>query len=111
MKNTIRRFSQAEYETIMSALRLQSEHMKMVVEELPKGLLESVIPGLREAMKKTFETEHNRGQNLLQRIRNLYHHDCDWMGEGGPKWCLACSHRHEPHCPNCAGCLPEELLE
>lgn len=111
MKNQVRRFSQTEYETLMASLRLHGEHMKMMAKELPKEIFERGLPGFKEAIKKTLETELSRSQNLLQRISNLYHHDCDWIGDGSAKWCLACNHRHEPHCPNCAGCLPEELPE
>jgi hypothetical protein len=111
VKNQVRRFSQAEYELLLGALRLRSEHMRTMSALDIGARFEAMLPGMRERLKETMQADVQLAESLRQRISNLYHHDCDWIGEGGPKWCLACSRRHEPHCPNCAGCLPEELPE
>jgi hypothetical protein len=115
MKNNARRFTHAEYELLISALRALDQHYELSLKALTEhsDKAGSLLGALfnNPYVKKHFEEEQLRAKALRERLQNLYHHDIDWLGDGAPKWCLECHNRHEPHCPRCPGCLPEELPE
>jgi hypothetical protein len=112
MKNMIRRFSQNEYELLLRALATHQEYMKHLISgENLAAPMDQLFPGMSAKVREAWEADALAGSALRERISGLYHHDIDWIGDGSPKWCLVCSRRHEPHCSNCAGCLPEELPE
>lgn len=115
MKNPTRRFTQAEFELLHSALRTLEQHIVMSLKSFAELADKegSIFGVLLKApyVKKHFEEEQLRAVALRERLQNLYHHDIDWLGDGQPLWCLECHNRHEPHCPRCPGCLPEELSE
>lgn len=119
MVNPYRRWTQEELEVMQASLKLNLQFLNQMKESMASDEKLSESPflkvllgaGFREGVLQHYAEQEKRTNDLLEKVRDLYHHDTDWLGDGSPKWCLGCKNRHEPHCSNCMGCLPDKLPE